>query len=81
MRLTYGQLAEIILKKMTPEQQMCDVTTEIFDGENTECFASEIRICNNEHDSLNDGHPVIFVNQCQEHLERLTDIDEFCKWW
>jgi len=81
MKLTYRQLAQIIQNKMTPEQQECDVTAEIFDGDSTECFPAEIRICNDEHDSLDDGHPVIWVNQCDPPTDRITNIDEFCKGW
>lgn len=67
MRITYKQLADMI-NTMTVEQQNMDLTVEIFDGENTECFAATIRIADEDHDSLDYDHPIIWVNQIEPLL-------------
>lgn len=78
IRITYRTLAKLI-DRMSDEQKDCDVTAEVFDGENTECFAASLRICNDDHDSLDDHHPVLFVDQCTAPDPRVDDIDMICK--
>jgi hypothetical protein len=54
-------LAELLT--MTYDQLNCDVTVE--GGEyglaENECIAADLRICGLNHDSLDDGHPVIYI--------------------
>ena len=47
------------LKKLSEEQLKMDVTVE--DAYEEECYPAELRVCGENHDSLDDGHPVIFV--------------------
>ena len=61
---------------MNDDQKDSDVTAEIFDGENTECFAAELLISGEDHDSLDEGHPVLWVNQVQAPENRSDDVDE-----
>lgn len=61
---------------MNDDQKDSDVTAEIFDGENTECFAAELRIAGENHDSLDEGHPVLWVNQVQAPENSSDDVDE-----
>ena len=56
--MTYRQLIEQ-LQKLTEEQLDCSVTVE--DAYETECRAAELRISTDNHDSLDEDHPVIFV--------------------
>ena len=75
-RITWRQLGSLIAQ-MNEYQKDMDVTAEVFDGQDTECFAGTLRICGNEHDSLEDGHPVIYVDQTDDIGERVTDLDKF----
>ena len=60
--LTYHELAHAIQDEFTSEQKYATVTVEVFEqGQGSECYAAELRICCNQHDSLDDGHPVLFV--------------------
>jgi len=69
MRITYKKLAEAI-SKMTVEQQNSDVTVELEQyGESNECYAGSLEICSDNHDSLDDGHPVIFVDYRDETIK------------
>ena len=56
--MTYRDLIKQ-LEKLTDEQLDCTMTVE--DAYETECRAAELRICDDNHDSLDDNHPVIFV--------------------
>ena len=58
---------------MTDDQKDCDVTAEIFDGENTESFAAELRIAG-EDSALDEDHPVLYVNQC-DAPQRIVKLD------
>lgn len=58
MRISYRTLAALI-GMMTEEQKDSDVTVE--DAGQKECFAAELRICGENHDSLDHGHPVIYI--------------------
>jgi hypothetical protein len=56
--MTYRELlAE--LNKLSDEQLDCTVTSE--DSYEEECYPAELRICAENHDSLENGHPVIFI--------------------
>ena len=55
---TYGELYEL-LGSFTPEQLDANITTEI--SWDNECFPCELRIAGSEHDSLDEGHPVLYV--------------------
>lgn len=57
--MTYRDL----LKKMgsfTAEQLDCTVTVEI--SWDNECFPASLRIADSEHNSLDENHPVIFID-------------------
>jgi hypothetical protein len=70
MRITYRTLAKLI-DKMSDEQKDSDVTVEI--QMDDECYAAELRICDDNHDSLDEDHPVLFVPE--ELGSRSDDID------
>jgi len=53
---TYGELLEK-LQKLNPEQLKMTVTVE--DDYENECYPAQFDICGENHDSLDDGHPVI----------------------
>lgn len=74
MRITYRQLAQLILL-MDENQLDSDVTAEVFDGENTESFAAELRIAG-EDSALDENHPVLYVNQIKAPDDRVTNIEE-----
>ncbi len=56
--MTYRELRDG-LNELDDDQLYADVTVEL--GPETECYPAELRICDIDHDSLDDGHPVIFV--------------------
>ena len=56
-RITYRELYDLI-GKFSEEQFSMDVTTE--DKWGGECHAAELRITNDNHDSLDDYHPVLY---------------------
>ena len=58
MRITYRTLAKLI-DQMSEEQKDSDLTIE--DCIQQECFAATLRIAGENHDSLEDGHPVIYL--------------------
>jgi hypothetical protein len=61
--MTYLELFEEI-KKFDDYQLNATVTVESgqYGLAENECIAAELRICGENHDSLDDGHPVIFIN-------------------
>ena len=71
MRMTYRQMVQIMNEVFTEDQWESDVTVE--DGIEEECYAAELRICGDNHDSLDEDHPVIFIPR--EIVERATDQD------
>lgn len=56
--MTYRTLI-IHLKNLTEEQLDMNITVEISIEE--EFFPAELRICGKEHSTLDENHPVIFV--------------------
>jgi hypothetical protein len=58
VKMTYKELLNE-LQKLTEEQLSCTITVE--DAHEEECHPAELRVCGENHDSLDDGHPVIFV--------------------
>ena len=56
--MTYRELIKE-LGQLTDEQLECTVTVE--DAYENECRAAELRISTDNHDSLDEDHPVIFV--------------------
>ena len=56
--MTYKELLNE-LQKLTEEQLSCTITVE--DAEWGEFYPAELRVCGENHDILEDGHPVIFV--------------------
>jgi hypothetical protein len=79
MRITYRTLAAAI-QQMTAEQQDCDVTYEDYEGE---CRAVTLRICGENHDSLDDYHPVLMEFEEDEEgpvvrytMQQLCDANE-----
>lgn len=69
-RLTYRQL-HFLIGQFSEEQLAMDVTVEDKYGEddNSECFAAELRICSNDHSSLDDFHPVLYFGD-MKHLAK-----------
>ena len=76
MRITYRTLSKL-LDMLTEEQKDMDVTVEIASDYDTECYAAELRIAGSEHwasnGSLDENHPVVFINLDEEPGERLSD--------
>ncbi len=58
MAITYRELLKN-LQKLSEDQLDSDVTVEL--GLSDECFPAEFRICGEEHDVLDEDHPVIYV--------------------
>lgn len=56
--MTYRELFEK-LGTLTESQLNCDLTVEL--GPEDECYPAELRIAGSEHDSLDENHPIIFV--------------------
>ena len=56
--MTYADLLEK-LQQMTPEQLGCHVTAE--DPYENECYPAALRIAGSTHDSLDEGHPVLYL--------------------
>lgn len=77
-KLTYEKLAELI-SYMTDEQRQKNVTVEIFDGESMECFQADLMICGEEHDLLDEDHPVIYVTQVGEATDYPDSIEQCLK--
>lgn len=78
MRITYRTLWTLI-GLMNKQQLDSDVTVEIFNGEGRECFCAELRICGSNHESLDDGHPVLYCDTTSgEQLEK-ADIAQIAK--
>jgi len=75
MRITYRTLGKLI-EYMNDDQLDSDVTVELIEVENRKCYPAELRICNYEHDSLDDGDPVIFVNYENVDMFRISNIDK-----
>lgn len=78
MRMTYRQMAKII-DRLSNEQLDCDVTVEIPEEEGSECYPADFRICGIAHDSLDDGHPVIYVNYESEERMSKEDFNLYLK--
>lgn len=58
--MTYRDLLKR-LQELSPEQLDCDVTIE--DPYPDECYpVKEFRICDTEHKSLDEDHPVLFLD-------------------
>lgn len=55
---TYRELGEAIAC-MNDEQLDSTITVE--DADEDECWAAELRIAGEEHDSLDENHPIIFI--------------------
>lgn len=58
-KLTYRQLAAIINEQFNDDQKDMDVTIEL--GTMQEAFAAELRVCDKNHEVLDENHPVLFV--------------------
>ena len=56
IEMTYRELIEQ-LEKLTEEQLECTVTVE--DLYDQECYAADLAITGNGHDSLDEDHPII----------------------
>jgi hypothetical protein len=56
--MTYRELLER-LSSLSDEQLNCNVTVE--DPYEDECFPAELRICGEDHSSLDEDHPVIYI--------------------
>lgn len=78
-QITYRTLAGLIAC-MTDEQKDTYVTVEIYDGQDTECFSGKLLICGDNHDSLDDYHPVIYVDQTETEIQPwFEDINVICE--
>ena len=60
---TWEDMAKAIAE-MSPEQRATNITVELKYAD--EFYPAELRICGSEHDVLDDGHPVIFVNEIKD---------------
>ena len=56
--MKYGELLEK-LYELSPAQLNCDVTIE--DPSEGECFPTGFYVCDNEHDSLDPDHPILYM--------------------
>jgi hypothetical protein len=72
MRYTYRTLAALI-NLMSDEQKDCDVTVE--NPFEEECYAAHLRIAGTQHDSLDENHPVIYINT-NDDCERRDDVQK-----
>jgi hypothetical protein len=72
MRITYRTLANLI-GLMNDDQLDSDVTVEI--ASEDECYPAELRIAGENHCSLDDGHPVIYLNDLSDVGPRLDDVE------
>lgn len=76
MRITYRTLGKLIAR-MSDFQLDCDVTVEADDGE---CFPSELRLATEDnYDSLDVGHPILYVHFTFGAGERRDDIEGIAK--
>ena len=57
--MTFGELQQA-LYTFTEEQLLCDLTVEL--GLENECFPAKLCTAGEYHDSLDENHPIIFVN-------------------
>lgn len=55
---TWEQLEQAIAL-MSPEQKAANITIELEFQD--ECYPAELRVCGPDHQTLDDGHPVIFT--------------------
>lgn len=76
MRITYETLSRII-NRMTKDQRQSDVTVEIPGASGSECFFAELRISDGDG-SLDEDHPVIYVNFDEDADVREDDPDKIC---
>ena len=58
---------------MNDEQLDSDVTIEL---DNKECFTAELRIADFEHESLDCGHPILFVHLSDKEQIRKDSIKD-----
>ena len=65
--MTYRELLER-LSSLSDEQLNCTVTIE--DPYEDECFPAKLRICGEDHSSLDEDHPVIYIVSGSELEER-----------
>lgn len=74
MSITYKQL-KMYLDSLSVEQLDCDLTVEHDD----ECYAADFRISDENHASLDEDHPLIFIpidmpratdDEVREHILR-----------
>jgi len=56
--MTYRELRDA-LQDLTESQLDCDVTVEA--ALSDECAPAEFRVCDSDHDILEEDHPVIYV--------------------
>jgi hypothetical protein len=56
--MTYRELRKA-LEDLTEDQLNCDVTVEA--ALSDECSPAELRTCGEDHDILDEDHPVIYV--------------------
>jgi len=56
--MTYADLLKKI-EKMNSYQLSCHITIE--DPYENECYPAELRIAGSTHDSLDEGHPVLYL--------------------
>lgn len=77
--MTYRELIEQ-LEKLTEEQLDCRVTVE--DLYLQECFAGDLAITGNGHDSLGEDHPIItFLDRIEMSDDKDKEAKERLKAW
>ena len=63
--MTYADLLKKI-EKMNSYQLSCHITIE--DPYENECYPAELRIAGSTHDSLDEGHPVLYLENWRNLL-------------
>lgn len=74
MKITYRTLRQLI-DLMDDDQLDSDLTVEILDECGTECYAAELRIAGENHESLDDGHPVVYAHTSERQHVRVQNIE------
>ena len=59
IEMTYRELIKQ-LEKLTAEQLDCTVTVDSLDRR--ECYPAGLAITENDHDSLDEGHPILTID-------------------
>jgi len=64
---------------MSDDQLESDVMVEVSDAFASECYSAELRLAGDNHDSLDDGHPVFFVDSQHDDDDRRSNVEHIAK--